>query len=508
MIRHRWLGLALAGGALASFACGATAARPPGDGGPADGMAVDGPTPDGARDGAPDAPGDGSPPDGGRPPGGFAPVDGLDPGGLGRRVGTTFYTVGEDLLSRGDGTSWLFWRTYADPDFSGQVTHVDNFDADGVLVRESPLGAAHPDGVVLHGDGALTSFHNRCGPAMKDTCFHRDDHAGAIADAVWPATSRTFTRYQLDNDGNVVGSADFTFADRNLIATAGAGDGLYALTHHGSYVLHRLDRGYASAWSAEVMPAVIPPPVAPDAPIEELLRSFDLAQQIATAPVPVPDGAVVAATVTRGTLAALSMARGVGLTLPADPRCADVLIVHLPNDPARGPRYFSVPTAGCEALPKLAVVDNHAVVATWLKVDKPPQPNDTFQYDIGLAIVDLATGQTVSRSLALDEDDIVYAVSPCGAGRACLAGLTGALSVDTGSTVTYGEGFVLPVSLTGAPEPRWTLTSPRHAEIRHLAPRPGGLLFFATVNGPITHTADADPWLGFNEALLGTIDGP
>jgi hypothetical protein len=405
----------------------------------------------------------------------------------------------------------LFWRTYADPDFSGPVSHLEEFDAQGVTVRESPLGAAHPDGVVLHADGALTSFHNRCGPALNDTCFHRDDHTGATGDATWPAANRAVTRYLLDDGGNVVGSADTTFTNRNLVAAAApvAGDGIYALAHHGGYVLHRLDGNYASIWSAEVMPAVVPPAVAPDAPIEELLRSFDLAQQLATGPVPIADGVVVAATVARGTLAALSMARGIGFTLPADPRCPDVLIAHFPNDPSRAPRYFSVPTAGCEYLPQLAVVDNHAVVATALRVAKePPLPNDSSQYDIGLAIVDLATGATVSKSLAIDEDDIVYALSACGTGRVCLAGLTGALSVDTGSTVTFGDGFVLPVTLAGTPQPRWTLTSPRHSEIRHLAPRPGGLLFFAIVNGPITHTADSDPWLGFNEGMLGTIDGP
>jgi hypothetical protein len=509
MLRRRWLGLALASGTLAAVACGGSpTARPPGnDGGSPDGAAGDSaptdgePSPDGGTDRA-------LPDDAGHPPGGFAPVDGVGPGGLARRVGMAHYTVGEALLSGGDGTGWLFWRTYADPDFSGQVTHLDNFDARGVVVRESPLGAAHPDGVVLHGDGALTSYHNRCGPAQTDTCFHRDDHTGPITDATWPTSSRSVTRYLLDNDGSVVGSADASFADRNLPAAVGDGDGLYALTHHGSYVLHRLDRSYTSLWSAEVMPAVIPPPVAPDAPIEELLRSFDLAQQLATPPVAVADGVVVAATVARGTLAALSMARGTGFTLPADPRCPDVLVVHIPSDRTRAARYFSVPTAGCERLPKLAVVDNHAIVATILPVAKPPAPNDTSQYDIGLAIVNLATGQPVSRTLALEEDDVVYAVAACGPGRACLAGLTGSTAVDTGSTVTFADGFVLPVSLAGEPGTPWILTSPRHSEIRDLVPRPGGLLFFATVNGPITHTADGDPWLGFNEGMLGTIDGP
>jgi hypothetical protein len=216
---------------------------------------------------------------------------------------------------------------------------------------------------------------------------------------------------------------------------------------------------------------------------------------------------VVAATVARGTLAAVSAARGIDLAKPDDPRCADVVVAHLRAD-GSNTRYFAVPTPGCDRLPKLAVVDNHAVVSTVVAVDKPPEPNDTKQYDIGLAIVNLASGAVHSRLLAMNEDDWVHALAACGPGRVCLAGVTGSRSVDTGSVVTNGDGFVWPVSLAGEPGTPWKLTSARHSEIQHLAPRPGGLLFFATVDGPITHTADGDPWLGFNKGMLGTIEGP
>jgi hypothetical protein len=159
-------------------------------------------------------------------------------------------------------------------------------------------------------------------------------------------------------------------------------------------------------------------------------------------------------------------------------------------------------------LPKLTVVGNHAVVSSVVQIAKPPEPNDTYQYDIGLGIVDLSTGQTISRLIAFEEDNWVNAIAPCGADRICVAGVTGSKSVDTGSTVTFGKGFVLPVSLTGEPGKLWLLTSPRHSEIEKLVPgRAGGVLFFATVNGPITHTADGDPWLGFNEGLLGVVEG-
>jgi hypothetical protein len=169
--------------------------------------------------------------------------------------------------------------------------------------------------------------------------------------------------------------------------------------------------------------------------------------------------------------------------------------------------YFSVPSAECETLPRLTVVGQHAVVASLVSVAKAPEPNDTQQFDIGLAIVNLSTGKVVARTIALGEDDIVHSLAPCGTDRVCLAGTTGARSVDTGSTVTMGNGFVLPVSLEGEPATPWHVRSRRHSEIRHVATRPGGLFFFGIVNGAITHTADSDPWLGFNEAILGTVGG-
>jgi hypothetical protein len=467
------LALFLTAGFWAAAACGGGAAQP----GPADG----GPLPDG-----------GPPPD----------------GGFARRVGDEFYTVGQDLLSNGDGTGWLFWRSYSNPDFSHETIHLDRFEAGGGFVRSSELVARNPDGVVLHADGTLTAVVNRCGALSADTCFHHDGLSGPITSHIWPGTPRTITTHQLDDDGNLVGIGQRTIADARHLpgATAIPGGGLYALTRQGGYLVSRLGADYAQSWSVELLPYVMPPAVPIEAPIEDWLRAADLAHQLATEPVAVAGGVVVAATVARGTLAALSAALGLDLPLPADPRCGDVVVATIASDGTTA-RYFSVPTAACETLPRLTVVDNHAVVATVVPVAKPPEPNDTDQYDVGLAIVDLATGAFVSRTLALEENDLAFALAPCGAARVCVAGTTGARSVDTGSTVTFGDGFVWPVTLAGEAETPWILTSPRHTEIHHVVPRSGGLLFFAIVNGAITHTADGDPWLGFNEGLLGSIAG-
>jgi hypothetical protein len=513
MRSRRWLAFVL--GAAMCVACGGGGGgpRPTSDAAAGDGSSADLASDVGITDSAADA-GDGAAPptdgltsDSGPRDGGFAPGPGVDDGGRGRRVGQEFYVVGQTLLTAGDGTGWLFWRSYADPMFTGEKVHLDRFDAGGVFVGSSALESRNPDGVVLHDDGTLTAYKHGCGPRQADICFHREALTGAVTETVWPGSSRQVTRYQVDDDGNVADHRELPFDTRRLVSAVGHGGGLYAISLHGGVVLSRLGADYAPAWATDVLPWVVPPDVPLGRPIEDVLRAAALANQFATNPVPTGDGVVVAAIVTRGTLAALAAARGIDLPRPADPRCPDVIVAHLRAD-GTNLRYFAVPTAACEALPKLAVVDNHAVVATVVKADKPPEPNDTYQYDIGLAIVNLATGEVRSHALALREDDWVHALAACGPGRVCLAGLTGARMVDTGSTVSNGGGFVLPVSLAGAPGSPWTLTSPRHSEILHLVPRPGGLLFFATVNGPITHTADNDRWLGFNEAMLGTIDGP
>jgi hypothetical protein len=215
---------------------------------------------------------------------------------------------------------------------------------------------------------------------------------------------------------------------------------------------------------------------------------------------------VVAATAGRGTFAAFKAWANVDLPVPADPRCPDVVVGHFPDDgmPAR---YFGIPTPECEYLTELTVVGRHAVVASVVAIPKEPEPNDTTQHDISLGIVDLSSGAVVTRRISFVEDDWIRGLAPCGASRVCLAGMTGARSVDTGSTITFGDGFVLPVELTGEPGELRRVTSPRHSDVWEIATHPNGVLLFATVNGPITHTADGDPMLGFNEGLLALIEG-
>jgi len=432
---------------------------------------------------------------------GFEELPGLD-GGRARRVGEDFWIAGQALLTSGEGSGWLFWTGYDDPAFSRGRRHIEHFTTDGVFDRSSPLADRPLDGVALRDDGALIGYRNRCGKNQADTCFFRDEGLGRITETTWAASSRSVTLYELDEEGNVAAASELTTDVRNVVGIAPSDASLHVVTWQGGYFLERLSgRAELLDWAAIVSP-VAPPEVPSDAPIEEHLRASELARQSVTPPVVVGDAVVVAATVTRGTLAALAQAERFDGELPDDPRCGEVLVARFDGGE---PTYFAAATEYCEALPVFTVVGEHAVVATSVASAKAPEPYDTFQYDIGLTIVDLVSGRVTNQLIAFQEDDIPRALARCGRERVCLGGTTGAKSVDTGSTVTEGEGFVLPISVNGVLGRRWTLTGPRHTEIRLLVPSPNGALYFATVNGPITHTADADPWLGYNEGMLGEV---
>lgn len=443
-------------------------------------------------------------PEAGVPPA-FAPVPGLDEPARARRVGSAHYIAAQQLLALPDGRSWLYWRSYPDPTFVGGSAHVQLFDTDGTLLRESPLATLELNNLFLAHDGALHGWRNRCGAQQQDVCFHHEAPQGASAEQRWPMSPRTTTRYQLDWNGEIVDSVQAALTQRYLSSVAASTGRLYALTRDAAYQLHSLDETRNPTWSHELLPPVLPPELPPDAPLDQLFKASDLAHQGATDLVPFDDGVLLAVAVSRGTLAALNRGRGLTLPLPSDARCTDVLLIQVDSQ-GNNLRYQVAPTAPCERLLKLAVVGRRAYVASWVQRDKPPEPNDTYEYDIGLSVFPLDGGEAQSRLIDLREDDLPYGIARCGQ-RACVAGLTGSRSVNTGSTVTYGNGFVLPLSADGAPDaPRVTLTSARHSEIRLLTESNGVLLFFATTDGPITHTAEADRWLGYNRGWLGQLD--
>jgi len=432
----------------------------------------------------------------------FAPYPGLGNGGIARNVGHEFSVTARRLASAPDGYSWLLWESFESPDYTSRTPELDHFDANGKAIGRSPLADYDPNDFVLHSSGALTAWRGFCHDSSA-TCIYRD-RAGAISEQIWQPEPRTIHTYLLDWDGGISGAIDVEIERRVLLSGAPAADGLYVLTNDGALRAQALDANGGVQWSVPLLPAVGAPTTI-NSPVEDILRALYLTDQSVARIVATDEGPLVAATVSRGTLAALSEASGVVLPLPDDPTCSDVLVARISAD-GQTLHYWTIPTPECESLPELTFVAGRAVVASSITVSSPPQPNDTSQIDISLSLLDLARGEAIHTTIAMNEDDIVDAMAACGDNAVCLAGMTGTRSVDTGSRVTYGDGFILQVSLDGTIGPRWTLHSERHTNIALATPAAAGsMLFFATVDGPITHTGDADPSLRYNRGLLGVV---
>ena len=437
----------------------------------------------------------------------FRALEGLDPGGFARPIGEMFRVTGHRLAAFADGGSWLLWRSHADPDDHAGTLRVDRFAPDGTFVETSTLSPFEPTDIVLLRSGRLIGWRNLCGERRTDVCFATTSPTGERVETSWAAVPRSVTSYALDDNGDIVGTVVEDRMLRVLGRASAASNGLYAVVNEGAYFIARLDDDASHEWSRPVLPRVTVPGIGPDSPLEELIRASDLARQTLTAPVAVSGGVVVAAAVSKGTLAAINTHYGVDLPLPADPACADILVVRMHDTGERD--YWVVPTAVCEALPELAVVGDTAVVASVVSVSKAPAPNDTSEYDVGISFVDMTTSSTRSVVFGGSDDEWVESIAPCGEAKVCIGGVAGSRSVDTGSVVTFGDGFILPVSVDGEIGAPWTLTSSRHSTVWDLSPVDDGrVLFIATTNGPITHTGDADPSLDFDEGRLGYVAVP
>ena len=436
----------------------------------------------------------------------YRPLEGLGPGGLARPIGDEFSTTGRRLVASPDGASWLLWLSHANPDDHAGTVRIDRFDPDGVWVGTSTLTTFHPEDLVLHPNGRLVGWKNTCGPARNSVCWAVQTQAGGWSESFWAATPRTLTTHLIDDNGDPIGKTKTDTFERRVVTRAVASsDGLYAVTNEGANFVTRLSADLSPRWTRRLFPRVFVDGIGPDSPIDELTRAIALTRIAVTAPVRVGDGVVVAAAVGRATVAALNLEQNLDLPLSEDPTCADIVVAHVSDD-GDDVRYTLVPTDLCEWLPKLAVVNGHAIVASIVGVPKAPTANDSEQYDLGVSVVDLGSSATRSVLYGGDEDEWVEAITPCGNGRACIAGVFGSRSVDTGSVVTFGDGFIVDVSIDGDFGTPWTMTSPRHSRVFDVAPTDrGDVLFFGTTNGPITHTGDSDARLNFNEGRLGVV---
>lgn len=440
----------------------------------------------------------------------FAPYEGLDTPARARRLNDAGYASSVvTLRAHTDGTSWLLW---SEPD-SSFSRRLDQFDEDGRYIRSMDLAMA-PDSFILDAAGRPIVWSNFCGPDKRRICIAGDGRDPAEL----PLAPRMRPVYELEWSGTPV-KRTVVESEPGVSSMAASGDGTYVLLSRDGYELRRLTGDFSEAWKRPLMPALqypahpldaVPPDQLSDDQAKELWdrdrRGRKLIRLQATELVTVQDGTVVVAfAASGGAIAAVNAENGLSLPLPSEPDCSDVVVTHASAEGSL--QYWVIPTPVCEGLPHLAVVGQHAVVASWLSVPKEPEWNDTRQSDIGLSYLDMVTGATFSRVIAFHEDDIPYDIAPCGE-RVCIAGTTGAKSVDTGSIVTYGDGFILPVGLDGEFGTLTRLTSPRHSEVLALATGRRSVFFYATVDGPITHTADNDPSLKYSYALLGSMPLP
>ncbi|MEO1234738.1 MAG: hypothetical protein AAFZ18_38185, partial [Myxococcota bacterium] len=342
----------------------------------------------------------------------FGPLDGVGRGGAARIVGTEFRASGVRLLADEDGGSWLAWRSHEDPtDFSGTL-RIDRFSPEGFWVGTSTLTAFGPHDLARLPGGELVGWQNHCGDTLDDVCFAIETGAHAPRRVDWPVEDRTIQAHALDENGELDGVVSLDARLRFLLGLAPAAASTYALTNEGEYRLHRLNEDFMSEGSRRVLPRVTTRDLAPDAPLEDLLRAFDLIQQTATPPVATTGGVVVAAAVAKGTLAAINAEYGRDLPLPADPTCADILVVRMPHEGA--PEHWVIPTPVCERLPKMTVVNDRVFVASVVAVPRSPSANDTEEYDAAVSIVDLSTGSTRAVTFGSEEDEWVETIAPCG----------------------------------------------------------------------------------------------
>ena len=93
-------------------------------------------------------------------------------------------------------------------------------------------------------------------------------------------------------------------------------------------------------------------------------------------------------------------------------------------------------------------------------------------------------------------------------GRLLVAGSTGSLQVDSGSVVEAADAFVSSISSNGAITTLARFGTDRHDRVTSLLSVGDEVFLSGQQNGPITHTADANPQLGYQEWFLGRLKQP
>ncbi|MBZ4423142.1 hypothetical protein [Myxococcus sp. RHSTA-1-4] len=188
---------------------------------------------------------------------------------------------------------------------------------------------------------------------------------------------------------------------------------------------------------------------------------------------------------------------------------ADILVQRISPDG----RFLSAQLHGNEQTEQLVGMGVHQgelLIGAVSRVLKHDRPNDTTEWDLVLMRARLEAGTLLQhRVIDVAREDLAYDFQVDAQGRVWFAGVSDFLQVDTNSLVEFGQGLLLRTDVQGERTESLLLKGPRHVTVRRLALHPDGTLRFAgTFDGPITHTGDEDPSLGFSHVMLGVGTWP
>jgi len=123
---------------------------------------------------------------------------------------------------------------------------------------------------------------------------------------------------------------------------------------------------------------------------------------------------------------------------------------------------------------------------------------DGSGWDAYTAHVDRASGALrVFATVDVDRGDVLFDIAPLAQGRFLAAGATGYIENPSGASISEQAAPLLVVlEADGSVKQRVTVTAgPRQNQLRSLAPHGAGWIVGGMVDGPGTHSGDADPAL-------------
>ncbi|WP_437995426.1 hypothetical protein WMF26_29505 [Sorangium sp. So ce185] len=163
-----------------------------------------------------------------------------------------------------------------------------------------------------------------------------------------------------------------------------------------------------------------------------------------------------------------------------------------------------------EQLVGMGVYRGELLIGATSRVPKYDRPNDTTEWDLILMRAHMEDWTLLHhRVIDFAREDLPYDFQVDVEGRAWFAGVTDFLQVDTNSWTESGQGMLLRMDAQGERVESLLLKGPRQVIVERLAFAPDRSVRFAgTYDGPITHTDDNDPSLGFDHVMLGVGTWP